>query len=210
MPLRPFNGRTFVAFIDISGFKLMMQKNDEAMKALTRFYQAGYDCIDENGSVQGFFVSDCGILFSDGIDFQTQLDDLLSVIKNINRRMLNHGLMLTTSIAYGYFSYSNKLEFEGIGKNPIYGQAYLDAYLDSANGKPKIEPGQSRLLLNSLSENQIEDILMNPFLIKKGRSHVHFYWNLEQPEHVTAFEIKYRDAYSRKFQGMLEALNHRY
>jgi hypothetical protein len=41
MPIRPFNGDTFVAFIDISGFKNLMKKR-LAQKALKKLYNYGY------------------------------------------------------------------------------------------------------------------------------------------------------------------------
>ncbi len=210
MPIRPFSGNTFVAFIDISGFKLMMNNNEIALQALTQFYQAGYDALDENGSVQGFFVSDCGILFSDHHDSTIQMHELLLAIKHINRRMLAHDIMLTTSICYGHFSYTSKLEFQGIDKNPIYGDAYLNAYLDNANGKPKIEPGQCRILLQGMEEDQITQLMNNQFLQRRGHSHLYYYWNLNNTRHVQAFESRYKDSYNRKFLGMIEALKYNY
>jgi len=206
MPIRPYVGNTFVAFIDISGFKLMMKDNEAALRVLTQFYQAGYDALEINNSVQGFFVSDCGILFSDSNSFQGQIDSLLLAIKSINRRMLEHNVMLTTSIAYGHFNYTTKLEFEGIAKNPIYGQAYLSAYLDGATGIPKIEPGQCRIVLKDFSETQRNELNLNPFLLPKGRNHLQYFWNVNEVEEISQFEKKYADAYTRKYQGMLNAL----
>ncbi|SDE86741.1 hypothetical protein SAMN05216464_110115 [Mucilaginibacter pineti] len=206
MPIRPFAGNTFVAFIDISGFKMMMKDNEVALRTLTQFYQAGYDTLEINNNVQGFFVSDCGILFSDSISFQEQIDGLLNAIKSINRRMLEHNVMLTTSIAYGHFNYTTKLEFEGIAKNPIYGQAYLSAYLDGATGTPKIEPGQCRIVLKDLPEMQRNVLNSNPLLLPKGRNHLQYFWNVNEAEEIQHFEKKYADAYTRKYQGMLSAL----
>jgi hypothetical protein len=37
MPIPNYDGKTFVAFIDISGFKTMMKKN-QAWEALDQFY----------------------------------------------------------------------------------------------------------------------------------------------------------------------------
>ena len=65
MPLIPFDGQTFVAFLDISGFKHLMKDDKEAWKVLDTFYNAGYNAIiNSQNKVQGLFISDCGILFS--------------------------------------------------------------------------------------------------------------------------------------------------
>ena len=64
--------------------------------------------------------------------------------------MREHDFMLTTSIAYGKFRYQERIEFEGIEKNPIYGNAYISAFLDNENGKPKIQPGQCRIIKENL------------------------------------------------------------
>ncbi|HEC93403.1 MAG TPA: hypothetical protein ENI51_10495 [Candidatus Atribacteria bacterium] len=45
MPISNFNGRTFVAFIDISGFKQLMKDEKRAWKALDSFYNYGYEVI---------------------------------------------------------------------------------------------------------------------------------------------------------------------
>ena len=43
MALEDFDGDTFVAFIDISGFKELMKQKNRAWKALDKFYQAAYN-----------------------------------------------------------------------------------------------------------------------------------------------------------------------
>ena len=61
MPLVSFEGETFVAYLDISGFKYLMRNEDRAWRALDKFYNAGYLVLgihryDEN-VVDGLFVS---------------------------------------------------------------------------------------------------------------------------------------------------------
>jgi len=43
MPVQNFSGETFVAFMDISGFKEMMKDKHQAVKALDRLYQTGFE-----------------------------------------------------------------------------------------------------------------------------------------------------------------------
>jgi hypothetical protein len=128
MPLDPFDGTTFVAFMDISGFMKMMTEESRAVHALDCFYQAGYDALHlQNGQprVDGLFISDCGVLFVRGAgqDSHAGLQTLLDVVEKINRAVLASEVMLTTSTAHGAFSYHNRLEFPGIEKNPIFGNA---------------------------------------------------------------------------------------
>lgn len=161
MPIDDYDGNTFVAFLDISGFKTLMRDERRALRALDQFYQAGYTVLQNqnlseqpNSRVDGFFVSDSGILFvrSASEEPSPQLVRMLGVVQQINRRVLRSDVMLTTSIAYGHFSYHGRLEFPGIEKNPIYGDAYVQAFLDNENGRPRIQPGQCRLTKRNLPE----------------------------------------------------------
>ncbi len=108
MPIEDFNGRTFVAYLDISGFKKKMENRDEALGILNAFYSTGYRVLSRqnyNCRIEGIFVSDCGVLFvREGSDEVRQIEVLLRVIREINREMLNKDIMLTTSIAYGDFT----------------------------------------------------------------------------------------------------------
>src|SRR3990167_7349981 len=159
MPINNFEGKTFVAFLDISGFKELMREKDKAWKALDKLYSSGYDILQSqnrpNQQVEGIFISDCGILFvrnNQGTDIrQTNgLHLLLQVIKTINQRMLENKIMLTTSIAYGNFKYQGRIEFPGIEKSPVYGNAYISAYSDNKDEIPKIQPGQCRIVKENI------------------------------------------------------------
>jgi hypothetical protein len=156
MPIQSYHGETFVAFIDISGFKAMMKNREFARNALSTFFQTGYSVLrgqmnsPEIENINGIFISDCGILFSrfngeinNNIEDKAQaLKSLLLVIEEISRTVINADIMLTASISYGRFDYSQTIEFNAIEKNLLFGFAYLNAFLDNDSGKPKIEPGQ--------------------------------------------------------------------
>ena len=118
--------------------------------------------------------------------------------------------MLTTSIAIGNFKYQKRIEFKGINKNPIYGYAYVSAYFDNEKGKPKIEPGQCRIVLKNLPEdivdllndqnidiNQTNNILNLITKRKNDESHYYFYWMRDNQIEINNFEKKYQDAYER-------------
>jgi hypothetical protein len=210
MPLRPFQGQTFVAFIDISGFKKMMVDEERAVEALNKFYSYGYWCLERVEDVQGFFVSDCGILFSTKIDDYPQgLKSLLSVIKELNIRMCEDDLMLTSSIAFGHFSYDVRQEFVGITKMPIYGNGYVAAFADNEIGRPKLQPGQCRLVLKDLPFEK--EILMNNddrefmFFAPKTNDpkHFYYYWMVNNPQQIRNFEKDFDDA---KYIGIMSLL----
>ena len=195
MPIADFNGDTFVAFTDISGFKELMKNDQNALEAIKYFYQSGYNVLQErDNNVDGFFVSDCGILFARNGSVEERLRSLLNCIKKINQRMLRRDYMLTTSISYGNFNYQGKIEFEGIEKNPIYGGAYVKAFLNNETGKPKLQPGQCRLMTQDLPDFEIDNI---PLLLKKPRdnNHYYYYWNIENQDQIEEFERKYKKQY---------------
>jgi hypothetical protein len=215
MPISNFSGNTFVAFIDISGFKELMRQG-EAWKALDKFYQLGYDILNEerDSNIEGLFISDCGILFvrSDK-PIDDKLQDFLKVIEKINKGMLELDYMLTTSIAYGKFKYQQRIEFEGIEKNPVFGDAYLKAYLDHENGHPHIQPGQCRIVVDGLPEEIIHVLRLQENsvpvfkkIISEGEKHYYYYWSVKNGSNIASFKTKYSNSYNLKYSGMLKAL----
>lgn len=204
MALSNFNGETFVAFIDISGFKELMKNNQKAIETLDHFYQAGYDALRPPNNVDGLFVSDCGILFvrETNLPIEEQLEKLLSVVKSINEAVLQYDIMLTTSIAYGHFSYREKIEFQGIEKNQLHGFAYVKAFLDNEIGKPKIQPGQCRILEDDLPETLRID---NSHIRQKGR-HYYYYWNVQDSNRIDEFLSDYNNSYNLKYLGIINSL----
>lgn len=205
MPIADYSGDTFVAFTDISGFKELMKKDTDALEAIRHFYQTGYNVLRDSEHVEGFFVSDCGILFARNGNPEEMLGAILNAVKKINQIMIGRNYLLTTSIAFGHFDYQGKIEFQGIEKNPIYGGAYVQAFLDNETGKPRIQPGQCRILKKNLPEINENNF---PLLVKRGNNtqHLYFYWSLEETNQIQEFERKYRDSYSLKFSGMINAL----
>lgn len=144
--MRQFNSNTFVCFIDISGFKVELRKNKNlAGYMLDVFYSAGYNTLKEYKSLNGIFVSDCGIIYSDKGNDSTKLNELLGAIKEINQKMLNENFLTTTSIAYGYLEYKRKFVFDRIKKNAIIGSGYLNAFLDNDNVNHKLRAGEVRI-----------------------------------------------------------------
>lgn len=185
MPNTNFNGKTFVAFIDISGFKNMM-KQQQAGQALTEFYSIGYRVLSENPNIDGVFISDCGILYHSNIDIniEDKLIQILDVVKIINTKMIEKNYLLTTSIAYGDFEYRNKIELENMAKNSFHGNAYLDAYLDNEKSTPKLKAGECRILIS----DDIKELNLNEQNIKKTSKYFYYYWMLKQGQSIEEHE----------------------
>ena len=221
MPIENYDGKTFVAFIDISGFKKLMLK-EEGWKALDKFYNTGYNILQtlnqpDNPKIEGIFISDKGILFvrdNPNYPIADNLKSLLRVIKRINKKMTENDIMLTTSIAYGNFKYQERIEFSGIGKNPIYGNAYVSAYLDSKKETPKIQPGQCRIVKENLpddvtrtiEQNQENDIIRMIQRRDSDKKHYYYYWMRNDPSEIDKFKQDYKDTYNLKYVGILKAL----
>ena len=210
---RSFNGTTFIAFIDISGFKELMKNENEAGKALQKLYNTDYKIINRQDpiEIQGLFVSDCAVLFIEypggGNDINSLggiygLNALLNTIKEINKIMLDNNIMLTTSIAFGRLVYKDLRESERLSKNYIIGEGYLKAFFDNEKEKPKIQPGQCRIVDINIPQkikNKIKEPSDSSFdnvfrLIRKrnrDNNHYYFYWMVDDPNNIISFEKKY-------------------
>lgn len=181
----------------------MMKDGNRASKAMSRLYSSAYDALRDNPAVNGLFISDCGIMFSRGDSPAQKLSAMLQVVKRINESLLEHSIMLTTSIAWGHFSYHDRIEFDGIEKNPIYGSGYLSAFMDNETGKPKIKPGECRILKNSMTELPETD---QELFLQESTTHYQYFWNVRSPDDIEGFKRRYKDSYSLKYAGMLSAL----
>jgi hypothetical protein len=210
MPIQNFEGETFVAFVDISGFKEIMKNTERTIKTIDHFYQIGYDTLKNDRDVNGLFISDCGILFTrnKNLTIADNLESLLFVVEKLNKQLIRKEIMLTTSVAYGKFTYENRLEFKGIEKNPLYGNAYVNAFLDNENGKPKIQPGYCRILPENIPN--IDELFSrsdNIFnRIRHEGNYYVFYWMVNHESEMNSFINSYNDSYQLKYKGMLNAL----
>jgi hypothetical protein len=227
MSLSEFDGETFVAFMDISGFKNLMQEK-KAQQALTDFYEIGFEALTEQNNqlggakVEGLFVSDCGVLFyyfqknrKNEQNHNQNFVYLLEVIRKINRKMSEKNLMLTTSVAFGDFKYQDRFVVPGVAKEYVIGQAYVDAYLNTETPQSKKEPGLCRILTKKLPEDvilRINDEIQNENtlnLIRKRANdgkHFFYYWMCNDPSEISAFEKEYCDSYKLRYTGILQAL----
>jgi hypothetical protein len=208
MSIQPFNGDTAVAFVDVSGFKRMMRNRDRAMATLAQFYQEGYQTLREhrreNGmSVEGLFVTDCGILF---VRRQEQnaiqiVEALLLAVEALNRRLFAHEIKTTTSIAFGFFRYNPLNEYEGLEKNYIFGDAYVDAFQDNES-TPKPDPGVCRILRKNFQDLNPNTIVGHPIWsrCRVNEKHISFFWMCETAAGIEDVERRYQEANQSRFE----------
>jgi hypothetical protein len=193
--MKNFEENTFVCFIDISGFKVELQNNlHSAGNMLDIFYSAGYNVLQEHKSLNGIFVSDCGIIYPHTGTITNRLENLLLAVKKINQRMLESNYLTTASIAYGFLEYRRKFVFNRMKKNAIIGSGYLNSFLDNEYIQPKLKPGQVRVtkqlddVMNA--ENLFHNIKFNrkqTKLLKETETHYYFNWlseNIEDEEYI--------------------------
>ena len=81
------------------------------------------------------------------------LEVLLTAIESLNRRCFEQAISLTTAIAWGEFSYHERIEISGIEKNPVYGNAYVAAFRDNEATSPKLHPNECRIMKRELPQD---------------------------------------------------------
>lgn len=225
MPLsiESFDENTFVAFLDICGFKDLMSAPGKAEKCLDRFYQSVYEEVIRSRQtpqrVDCIAVSDCAVAFARNNHPQEQqtsapvdaqrLKSMLVFIKNVARKMVQSDLVIKGSIVYGRLKFENRIETSGIDKAMFVGNAYVDAYRDVEKGSPKLEIGEIRIKPRA----KVEDILQQSprnleqfSLVRLNKKDYYFYWMLNSIQLRNTFEREFKDRYRRRYEGMISVI----
>ncbi|MEQ8175272.1 MAG: hypothetical protein ABRQ26_09420 [Syntrophomonadaceae bacterium] len=218
MATKSFEGNTFMAYTDIAGFRKMM-RSGKALEALDAFYSGGYKILKKQAfkkvRIDGFFISDCGVLFTrnSGASKVDELQALLTVVKEINQLMARSGFMLMTSIAYGFFKYEDHIDLEIIKQNAVEGGAYVKTYVDNEADLPKIQPGQCRIIRESLPEEVASAIAGGKgtgelSLTKKykSRNHYYYWWMAPETEGIASVENMYNNLEDVMYWGLMEKI----
>jgi len=211
--IKQFNKNTYLAFIDICGFKNFMKNKSTAQEVLNDFYQNCYDLMRQKITLNSIVISDCAIVFH-RIDNDTEkngLKTILEFVKQLNIIMLKskYNVLLTSSISFGNFNYNKKINLKGMEKNAIYGDAYLDAYFDNENGKPKLVPGECRIVKNEKYLNKINNDLQkiknsSNFVFETSKKHIYYYWFLNDSQQISELKIEKSNA---KYIGLKKIYN---
>jgi hypothetical protein len=222
------NNKRFIAFSDISGFKGLMKKDkDIALKVLRRFFKIGFEKTDPDignyeRSIQGLFISDCCILWTQKSNHNElhKFNLLLHVVQDINKAVLDdqdmksNDILLKTSIAYGEFEYVDTQKHELIQKELIFGDAYIRAYEDNSL---KLDPGLCRIVIdkkfpvkikNQINKNANSAGLVP--LIKKKEGEYYFFWNCVNKDNIDTFWNEYSNSKKEMYKKMHKSLSRRY
>ena len=206
MPINSFSGKAYVAFSDLNGFKEMMRSHERAAKALDKFYRTVYSLISEPqySGVQTLAVSDCAISFIGNEQNRDSLPLLLGFLQKLHSEMIKADYLVTSSVAYGQFSYHERIELSGLEKNMFLGDAYLKSYL--INGKC---PDGSIIII--CDDNEKDNILQSSgayrdFMKCTRRREIgglQYYWAVSSAPEIDKFAEAYQDTYRLKYKGMI-------
>ena len=228
MSVPAYYGKTFVGYLDICGFKQMMSDKEKLKNVMNKFYSTLFSAVNEVNSqsiitkLNVVAVSDCDILFlSKGkrkdVDQEIGLSKLLKFIRYANRQFIDNDspFMTTCSIAYGEFNYQDRKDWRHVRKNCMTGSAYVESYLDSRLEKPKIKPGQCRIIKSTLSVNFIHRLKEKKVknddykMLKSAGNHYNYYWMCENPESIRFFKSRYDKAFEHLYDDVIEALQNK-
>ncbi|MGD0978487.1 MAG: hypothetical protein ABR962_05025 [Candidatus Bathyarchaeia archaeon] len=214
-----YAGNTFVAFLDILGFRDLVEGNVSlAAQTLDKFYSTIYEACSNpisrriptdrisrnNPPVQpesnAIVASDCAVIFSrnteSGENMSNDLKCMLDFITTVNSNLVKPdpvpSILTICSIAYGWFVYEDRKESSYLKKNCFLGTPYMNAFSDSE--KMKKELGLCRLLKSNLPERARASILTLNSLLVEENGNYYFYWMLRNRSLLSAFLEQYKRA----------------
>jgi hypothetical protein len=206
VPIPSYSGETCVAFLDIYGFKKLMERGIKAEEALDKFYSTVFRInrdFNEIGinarKIRSLVVSDCSVIFVDNTGLtQDKVEDVKTVLRfvqKVNQELLvidgSRSILTTCSADYGRFKYEDRIEFEGIGKDFFFGQPYVAAFLD--NEKLKNKPGYCRIIGKNLRTLDDNLTIFPLSLLKTEGDYYYFYWMLNNLDELGSFQRRYED-----------------
>jgi len=184
--MEPFHYDTYVAFMDIAGFKKRNAK--EMRSSLKTFYQVVFDQTEsikkdywnQTCSINTIALSDSALFFvrhGGDEDDDDMADILFKLLRRINIGLIKHGIITFTGVSYGDFHYYSPREREDLRKAMLFGDAFINAYT-IAEKDNKI-PGL--ITVHHSVAKRIDQDLQGYFstLIKKYRRKKRFFWMLQ-------------------------------
>lgn len=222
--IEPYEGKTFVAYLDISGFKNLMRRG-KAKNALNKFCSTIFNVgklfrrpQDHQFLVMNAIaVSDCAVLFpriddsrsprSQQRDRIRGLRSILEFVRRVNSILIapkdGPQMMTTCSIDYGKFKYEDRMRASNIREVFFVGQPYVNAFLDNEFEEPKILPGQCRLLRGNM--DPIEDSRNQaPFslLVPESKKYYYYYWMVHSPDNIKRFKKEFDYVCQDVYRGL--------
>ncbi len=222
--LVPYYGKTWVAFLDICGFKQKIKDSDLAEAVLEKFFNTVYSVTEFNfykgmPPVCSIIVSDCAVIFVDnqnGVNTNesiaerkiSELGVILSAVRRINKILIENSempagqIMTTCAISHGEFTYNKLKQGRYTDKTFFYGPTYVQAYL--GNEELSKTPGYCRILDRDLMIPQ-RLAEQDPYkLLYKNGDYYNYYWMLDDLTALDAFNNKYSDLAQDVYRQMAQ------
>lgn len=199
-----FEGTTFVAYSDLSGFRRMLEENSEqAYQALNHFYNTAYRRLDRNeyAGIAGIAVSDCIVSWSSNLD-QTNIERavmLFSFLKELHKGMIRRSYLVTSTVAWGQYRYQRRIELPRFRKGMLYGSAYINAYL--ANDQAEV--GAIVLLRQSCEINPANDLENCHFWEDTVKPEGwEYFWSVSEPGDIERIKEERLKAKNLRFERL--------
>ncbi|MGA2308230.1 MAG: hypothetical protein ABSG57_01615 [Candidatus Bathyarchaeia archaeon] len=227
MSIESFRGDTFVAFLDICGFKSMMKNYAKAGRALDRFFRVVNEEVASSESrtqkISCIAVSDSAVAFVGCNDSEREpsgrmqvmldaqrLNSLLVFAKNVAREMIQDRIAISGSIVYGPLEFQKRIGGPGMVKAMFLGKAYLEAYDDVEDGRPPLRLGQIRIK----PKKKVEEVLAYAHsnnlpelsLISPQNGGYYFYWMLDSISLRRDFDREFNRRYDGRYDSVISVI----
>lgn len=196
----PFYGKTYVVFSDLCGFKNLMKNRRRAYNALDCLFNSVFQIQQNNSRMRALAVSDCVIAWVSENQTNAPLNHVIEYASALHRKMLEKKYLMTTTIAWGDFSYSDRLQLPNLSKAMFMGGAYLTAFL--ANDKAS---EGSIVLLNKGRENSENPSFWADRWRKcKSPAGWEYFWSAFNPEQIRQIIKERKKAEGLKYEKLKE------
>jgi len=195
-----FDGETYVAYSDLSGFKRMQEADrDRAAQALERLCQFTREILDNRKrllkvNVTAIGISDCIISWAS----DRKLGSLISFLRQLHSQMIRRGYLICTTIAYGDFCCRESPPLANCHTTHLAGRAYTLAYSENGN----FEPGMI-VLLKASSLPCRSPSTWQWHLTKKTDS-CEYFWSARHEKDVQRIERERIKARVHKYRRLIE------
>lgn len=208
-----------MAFLDLCGFRVMMNTPKKAEAILDEFFRTVYEEVGNSRQrtevVDCIVVSDCAVAFArtensehddlngtnrGNIEAQ-RLVSLLEFVERVAVRMITREVALKGSIMYGPLKYLQTVAGPGRVKAKFLGKAYLNAYVDVERGLPELGLGQIRIGPRSKIKNLLDHHpeFYTRYRIHPKKGNFYLYWMLrslgERQKYDSGLAVRYIKLY---------------
>lgn len=202
-----FEGKTYVAFTDISGFKnIILGDINKAYKILRDFYTSVlYE--DDNQKIARVPMSDCVVTWLEYPENKDHIQDLLNFLTRIHTQSLKKNFLVSSTIVWGDHKCEYGTECFWREIHVRYRLPISKSYIEAYQANDKIEKGSIVLLQNN--EFNITDVAGNDWRWSdfddfgpdkpKGRE---YFWSALRWEDVDKIKTLRKEARGAQFETL--------